>query len=339
LTNPPLVDSSTGSKVYIGKLTNHGIGSTTVPAQTAGNTELAGYLKIAGYEEITSTTYGYDDFLRLTDGSAKFTAGLLSGAGTGFIRSNGLYLYDTSAPAVPYFYALANGTIVSRGGAALGTNNTTYGWDTGFTLKDSAGSNVYFRMDSKAADLGIRATGYKFYDPTGVTPWLSLTGSGTITPGSGTFTITGNQQINGYGISTGPIIVGTGNSTYGWDTGILLKDTVGTNAYIRMDSKAGDIGFRALGYKFYETYGSTALLSMDNSGGVQLGAPTGGSKGNYTINVAGSVYKNGTEYTNPENISNQWLQSEAGKAVMEYIISLEKRIAQLEELLKNAEKK
>ena len=44
----------------------------------------------------------------------------------------------------------------------------------------------------------------------------------------------------------------------------------------------------------------TAAVTVFNSGGVNVGAPTNGDKGSGTINTAGDIYKNDSAYTNPD---------------------------------------
>lgn len=60
--------------------------------------------------------------------------------------------------------------------------------------------------------------------------------------------------------------------------------------------------------RFY-TGGSAAgnlRATLGVSGGLQMGAPTGGDKGSGTINLAGDVYKNNTAYTNPDYVFELW---------------------------------
>ncbi len=42
------------------------------------------------------------------------------------------------------------------------------------------------------------------------------------------------------------------------------------------------------------------------TGGIQVGAPTGGNKGSGTANFAGDIYKNNTAYTNPDYVLEHW---------------------------------
>ncbi len=52
------------------------------------------------------------------------------------------------------------------------------------------------------------------------------------------------------------------------------------------------------------TLSLTGALTL--TGGAQMGAPTGGNKGNGTINVAADIYKNNTAYTNPDYVFEHW---------------------------------
>jgi hypothetical protein len=50
----------------------------------------------------------------------------------------------------------------------------------------------------------------------------------------------------------------------------------------------------------------TNLLKLFATGGINLGAPTGGDKGAGTLNAAGDIYKNGTAFTNPDYVLEHW---------------------------------
>jgi hypothetical protein len=60
----------------------------------------------------------------------------------------------------------------------------------------------------------------------------------------------------------------------------------GTNVYIGPAMSAGLV--------------ATNQLTVYGTGGVTIGAPTGGDKGTGTLNVAADIYKNNTAYTNPD---------------------------------------
>jgi hypothetical protein len=49
------------------------------------------------------------------------------------------------------------------------------------------------------------------------------------------------------------------------------------------------------------------------TGGLQVGAPTGGAKGTGTINVAADIYKNNSAYTNPDYVLEHWATGEIVK--------------------------
>ena len=52
--------------------------------------------------------------------------------------------------------------------------------------------------------------------------------------------------------------------------------------------------------------GGSTKFTWSGDGGLQIGSPTGGSKGAGTINVATDIFKNGTAYTNPDYVLELW---------------------------------
>ena len=70
---------------------------------------------------------------------------------------------------------------------------------------------------------------------------------------------------------------------------------------------AGYVGYESGNWTWYTapsgsaagTITMTGRMALANGGGLTLGAPTGGSEGNGTINVSVGIYLNGTAYTNP----------------------------------------
>jgi hypothetical protein len=61
--------------------------------------------------------------------------------------------------------------------------------------------------------------------------------------------------------------------------------------------------------EFYTNPANTAQtlrMTLSGDGGLQMGAPTGGSKGAGTINVSGAIYLNNTSYTNPDYALEKW---------------------------------
>jgi hypothetical protein len=48
-------------------------------------------------------------------------------------------------------------------------------------------------------------------------------------------------------------------------------------------------------------------MTVASDQGITVGAPTGGSKGAGTINVATNIFLNGTAYTNPDYVFESWV--------------------------------
>lgn len=72
------------------------------------------------------------------------------------------------------------------------------------------------------------------------------------------------------------------------------------NFYIDAVNDAGD------SLQFRNNSRNAANFTIGNSGGITVGAPTGGLKGAGTANFAGDIYKNNTAYTNPDYVLEHW---------------------------------
>ena len=74
----------------------------------------------------------------------------------------------------------------------------------------------------------------------------------------------------------------------------------GTAGNLISSSSVNDLMFRSgTNIDFSANSGATLQVQIHSDGGITVGAPTGGSKGAGTINVAAGIYLNGTLYTNP----------------------------------------
>lgn len=59
--------------------------------------------------------------------------------------------------------------------------------------------------------------------------------------------------------------------------------------------------------------GQTVKMTLFSTGGLNLGAPTGGDKGAGTINVTGDIYKNNSAYTNPDYVAEKYFTGDIVK--------------------------
>ena len=94
-----------------------------------------------------------------------------------------------------------------------------------------------------------------------------------------------------------PTINGTSTGT-AYGLGIASKTNTLTGGSIKLFSVGTTTTDLFTGY--------TPLVEIFVSGGVVVGAATGGDKGAGTINVAGDLYKNNGAYTNPDYVLERW---------------------------------
>lgn len=139
---------------------------------------------------------------------------------------------------------------------------------------------------------------------------------------SNAITGTGNVVMSASPTLTGTI--GAANATFTGLVGIgaaataALDVSVSTNGYYAcsfVNTNAGGYGVRirngsdsndAIRISNAADSANTIRLFGDGTsyfaGGMELGAPTGGNKGNGTLNVATEIYKNNSAYTNPDYV-------------------------------------
>lgn len=71
---------------------------------------------------------------------------------------------------------------------------------------------------------------------------------------------------------------------------------------------AGQKGGTGTSRNFAVSLAGTTVMTLTSGGGMQVGAaPTGGDKGVGTINVSVNIFLNGTAYTNPDYVLEQWV--------------------------------
>jgi len=99
---------------------------------------------------------------------------------------------------------------------------------------------------------------------------------------------TTNDMVDGYGSSIGFQVTdsGAGPNTLGF-IGFQRDGADDSGKFVIRPATTGSFNDR---------------VTVFNSGGVNVGAPTGGDKGAGTINVSGDIYKNNSAYTNPDYV-------------------------------------
>lgn len=119
----------------------------------------------------------------------------------------------------------------------------------------------------------------------------------TATVSSGGLTVTaGGLKVTAGGIGVGITPVGGQPIVLHTATDHNLSVTDSTNGpLIQAQNDANSASVAVL-----IGNGSNVIATFTPSGGLQMGAPTGGDKGAGTLNVASGVYLNGTAYTNPD---------------------------------------
>lgn len=151
--------------------------------------------------------------------------------------------------------------------------NTGQSWGNGFveyaTLTGTSSANdggLLRLLNGGSALVQIAAAGDVLFDNTG------KVGVGLLTSPTFKFQVTQAAQFNGIGLTNGSVTVARliGNTTSG-DGGTLVLSNNGTD-YITISANGS---------------------SQFNSGGVEIGAPTGGAEGAGTLNLGGLYYANG----------------------------------------------
>jgi hypothetical protein len=151
------------------------------------------------------------------------------------------------------------------------------------------GSGVTF-ADASGANCGYGGLGYAV-----VCGQLRLAGAGI---GGTQFYLAPSGANDGQAIiDTGP----TGSNAY-----LMLRyqnanraqiGQFGTALFGVYESTNNDYGFQLNTSTGLVTLGEGNIVKLTRSGGMQIGSPTGGDKGTDTLNLAGSLYNNGTAPT------------------------------------------
>jgi hypothetical protein len=120
------------------------------------------------------------------------------------------------------------------------------------------------------------------------------------------------RRSNGTMASRSATVSGTGLFAL---QGIGFDTAIGTSPKVRIDLLAAETwgsGANGTEITFGTTpIGSTTLATVvrfSHDGGIQAGAPTGGSKGLGSANFAADIYKNNTAYTNPDYVLEHWAE-------------------------------
>lgn len=194
----------------------------------------------------------------------------------------------------------------AAGGLALSV--ITSGTNENLTLDAAGSGTITLGGTSTGAIVHTRATTLSAaLTYGGVALSNAVTGTGNmVLSDSPTFTTsinTPNASISGTGANlTINRTTGTNNGTITFnDNGstVALWGMAGTAGGLIAGTAQGDLAFRTATKKMLWSVdsGTTANITLFTTGGVNLGAPTGGDKGASTLNAAGSIYSNNTLLT------------------------------------------
>src|SRR5271166_3098202 len=234
-----------------------------------------------------------------------FTAGLTVSAGTATFDGNvvinapasGLALAVTGVAGT---YAVqissaASGTekgLLINAGAAVG--------DVALLVENQAASATFLELfgdghgtigyNGSGATISFAAAGNVVVAAPSSGVALTITGSGAGTTPGLTVNDGGNSRIaffNSTAANGGFIAFQNSGTTIG---------EVGSSAEIITSGASGDFAVTSLGASAKLVLGVNAVnaLTIASDRGVEIGAPTGGSEGAGTVNVAGGYYVNGT---------------------------------------------
>lgn len=197
-----------------------------------------------------------------------------------------LWNANTGASAVVMFsvYAGAGG-----GDAALSAYPASY-----VTSGPAVAGKATLVIDNFSSSGGT----FTWY-PDGTNSRMSLSGAGLLT-------------VSGTGLDTaGASFTIKATTSDASDTSTLLlagggaaNGTRGASLALAGNEAASSAGVAILGAGASATIdfyiGATKFMTLGNTGGLQMGAPTGGDKGSGTINTAADIYKNNSAYGNPD---------------------------------------
>lgn len=238
---------------------------------------------------------------------------ILDSAGSALIFGSGEYLiqvFDSSSNLIWSGNVAAAGT---QAAASIGVGSTAVtGGNTGRVLFDSSGSLGEYTITGSAGSVVLSTS------PTITTPTIAGTTAAT-SPTTGTL-IVGTAQgglgvagdiiaggtAAGIGVSnsqntTSQVFVKNANAGASAISQFFASNTNVANATgaIGVSGGAAPTGFANWGSGITTTnlqMNGTSVLALTKSGGVQVGAPTGGDKGVGTVNAAGIYYSAGNPF-------------------------------------------
>ena len=247
------------------------------------------------------------------------TATILSASGSTFFVQNdtGLTVGNTFTPTV----TLSIGPTQASYTQAV----ATAGAPTAFTVTGGAHTTLLASTELVDIDFDMARTGQ--WATSAITtqrfaifqaPTLAFVGASTVTT-SATVAITGAPVAGTNATITNPLAlwVQDGNVWFGGTPTATIKFgvNVGTDQNLWIRSSSSIVTIEAANDS------SSANVELDyaatthkfTTGGVQLGAPTGGDNGTGTLNAAGDIYKNDSAYGNPDYALEYWLTGRIDK--------------------------
>lgn len=296
----------------------------SLPTSTAGELERIRYIlkKITGW----SQWYAHTETLVLPDivGAAKGGTGLNTSASTGVATVNaGTWSIGSGAIITSSVGPHAIGGATFAGaqlyltGAFGGGSGTRAGFWVDSTLTGAAGQALYGILVNTTlveAGSGVHSliAGLAIAIPD-VSAGVATTTDAASLYVQGIAAATGTTNASAVKINS----AGSGGSN---NYALWVAD-----GYVRIDSgtifftssggtgtriSAGATHFDFIGgtsdCRWYNNAGNAQRMILSDDGGLQIGAPTGGSQGVGTINVGTNLYKNGTAYTNPDYVLEHW---------------------------------
>lgn len=169
---------------------------------------------------------------------------------------------------------------------------------------------------AQISNLGSSGTTVNVGAFTGVSGAGLYLSGGELVAGTGTLATATTLKIAGaptIGTTNRALWVAAGTSEFDGNIGLSITDapqnsiSLANAKWIAWKS-SGSSGTEGLGIRgnasVLEFYTGATALTIGS--GLQIGAPTGGDKGAGTLNVATGIYLNGTAYTNPDYVFEQW---------------------------------
>lgn len=285
-----------------------------------------------------------------TGSSATIGQLLLRNTGTSLIAlhpSLGVSILDVTDPGAGLL-RIAGGTSITTGGLNVTggiiatTGNITLTANNSTVQFRSAGTTTWYVGDGVGASNGSFSL---FNVVAGVTR-MTLTQAGLLTVAAGIGVTIGGIAVAAGGISFGsaPATTGTiklpNTDVISWRNAANSADisalSVNASDWIILGNNSSVATAIDSGSTIVMRQGANTRLTINASGGLDVGAATGGPLGAGTVNVATNVYKNGAAYTNPDFLFELWatgsVTKHANEAWQHYSRLIGPRILSLSEV-------